>query len=228
VNQLLLDLARPQPPTLNNFAAGHNSELLALLAAWLQGTTSERCVYLWGAPGSGKSHLLRAVDAAACAKGEMSAYVANSAALAQCTSSPLAWLAVDDVHMLGAEGEVLLFSLLNRAAQGELRLLLSGSNAPAGLEVRADVRTRVGAGLVFHVQPLSDEDKVAALCGHASERGFDLSHDVAEYLLRHGRRDLPSLMTVLDALDRYSLQVKRPITVPLVREVLQSGPDGVG
>jgi DnaA family protein len=57
VNQLLLDLARPQPQTLNNFAAGHNSELLALLTAWLQGTTAERCVYLWGVPGSGKSHL---------------------------------------------------------------------------------------------------------------------------------------------------------------------------
>ena len=63
----------------------------------------------------------------------------------------------------------MLFSLLNRAAQGDIRLLLSGSNAPAGLEVRADVRTRIGAGLVFHVQPLSDDDKVGA-CGHANER----------------------------------------------------------
>ena len=225
MNQLLLDLARPQPPTLNNFAAGHNGELLALLSAWLQGTTSERCVYLWGVPGSGKSHLLRALAAAASAKGEMSAYVANSDALAQFLSSPPAWLAVDDVQMLGAEGEVMLFSLLNRATQGDLRLLLSGSNAPAGLEVRADVRTRIGAALVFQVQPLSDEDKVAALCGHASERGFDLSHDVAEYLLHHGRRDLPSLMVVLDALDRYSLEVKRPVTVPLAREVLQASRD---
>jgi DnaA-homolog protein len=225
VNQLLLDLARPQLPTLSNFAVGHNSELLTLLAAWLQGTTSERCVYLWGVPGSGKSHLLRSVDAAASARGEMSAYVANSDALVQCLSSPLARLAVDDVQMLGAEGEAMLFSLLNRAAQGELRLLLSGSNAPAGLGVRADVRTRIGAALVFQVQPLSDEDKIAALRGHASERGFDLSDDVAEYLLRHGRRDLPSLMVVLDALDRYSLEVKRPVTVPLAREVLQASRD---
>jgi len=226
VNQLLLDLARPQPQTLNNFAAGHNSELLALLTAWLQGTTAERCVYLWGVPGSGKSHLLRAVDAAATAKGEVSAYVADKAALAECLSSPLGWLAVDDVQMLGADGEVMLFSLLNRAAQGDLCLLLSGSNAPAGLEVRADVRTRIGAGLVFHVQPLSDDDKVVALRGRANERGFDLSRDVAEYLLRHGRRDLPSLMVVLDALDRYSLEVKRPVTIPLAREVLQAARDG--
>jgi len=165
---------------------------------------------------------LAAVDAAATAKGEVSAYVADKAALAECLSSPLGWLAVDDVQMLGAEGEVMLFSLLNRAAQGDLCLLLSGSNAPAGLEVRADVRTRIGAGLVFHVQPLSDDDKVVALRGRANERGFDLSRDVAEYLLRHGRRDLPSLMVVLDALDRYSLEVKRPVTIPLAREVLQA------
>jgi DnaA family protein len=44
---------------------------------------------------------------------------------------------------------------------------------------------------------------------------------MSDYLLHHGRRDLPSLLAVLDALDRYSLQTKRQITLPLVREVLQ-------
>ena len=228
MNQLLLDLAQPPPPALENFAPGRNGELLALLAAWLHGTATERCVYLWGAPGSGKSHLLRAVAAAVAARGEVSIYVATKATLGQYLSSPAAWLAVDDVQLLGAEGEAALFTLLNRAAHGDLRLLMAGPIAPAGLPVRPDVRTRIGAGLVFQVQPLSDVDKVDALCGHARARGFELAREIAEYLLRHGRRDLPWLMAVLDALDRYSLQAQRPITLPLVREVLQSAVDRAG
>jgi DnaA family protein len=135
---------------------------------------------------------------------------------------------VDDVQLLGAEGEAALFTLLNRAAHGDLRLLMAGPIAPAGLPVRPDVRTRIGAGLVFQVQPLSDVDKVDALCGHARARGFELAREIAEYLLRHGRRDLPWLVAVLDALDRYSLQAQRPITLPLVREVLQSPVDRAG
>jgi DnaA family protein len=227
VRQLLLDLTQPPAPTLENFAPGRNGELLALLVRWLKGATQERCVYLWGVPGSGKSHLLRGVAAAVAAQGGAVSYGATGSAVVQWLPAPVPWLVVDDVERLGSEGEAALFTLLNLAAQRELRLLMAGPIAPAGLRVRADVRTRIGAGLVFQVQPLSDEEKVEALCGHAMARGFSLTRDVAEYLLRHGRRDLPSLLTVLDALDRYSLQVKRPITVPLVREVLQSGPEGV-
>jgi len=59
------------------------------------------------------------------------------------------------------------------------------------------------------------------LHAYASGRGFALPPELTDYLLRHGRRDLPALMAVLDALDRYSLETKRPVTLPLLREVLQ-------
>jgi DnaA family protein len=78
----------------------------------------------------------------------------------------------------------------------------------------------LGQSLVYQVHCLSDEDKQRALIAHAQGRGFTLPVDAASYLLRKCKRDLSSLMAVLDALDRYSLEVKRPITVPLVREVL--------
>jgi len=48
---------------------------------------------------------------------------------------------------------------------------------------------------------------------------------VVHYLLRHGRRDLPSLMAMLDSLDRASLEQKRPPTLPLLRELMQSSLD---
>jgi DnaA family protein len=94
--------------------------------------------------------------------------------------------------------------------------------APARLQLRPDLLTRLGWGLVFQVHVLSDDDKRVALKRHAAARAFDLRDEIVEYLLRHLKRDLPSLMAVLDALDRYSLETKRPITLPLLRQLLQS------
>ncbi len=92
---------------------------------------------------------------------------------------------------------------------------------PARLALREDLRTRLALGLVFEVIPLADADKPQALAAFARERGFRLSDDVIAYLLAHGRRDMPSLVATLAALDRHSLATQRGITVPLLREWLQ-------
>jgi DnaA family protein len=216
MQQLLLDLAQPPPPSLANFAAGANTQVLALLQQWLAGALRESCIYLWGPPGCGKTHLLRAVVDEVRAQGVTAEYLgcAPSVRHAGCA-------AIDDLHRLNEADQAALFTLLDRASRGEMRLLLAGDNAPAGLNLRGDVRTRIGAGLVLQLRPLSDEDKVEALYRHARARGFELPPEAAGYLLRHGRRDLRALLAVLDALDRYSLQRQRPISVALLREVLQ-------
>jgi DnaA family protein len=218
--QLLLDLARPAAPTLDNFEPGDNAEVLSALRGWLSAKALAPSVYLWGPPGSGKSHLLRAAVADAAARGRSAHYLAAGAA-----EPPEAlraeWLAADDVHALEPDAQASLFTLLNRAAAGELHLLLAGDNAPSGLRMRADVRTRIGAALVLQVKPLSDEDKMQALRRHADARGFELTPECAQYLMRYGRRDLPWLVALLDAADRYSLQTQRGVSVPLLREVLQ-------
>jgi len=249
--QLLLDLALPAPPTLDNFEPGGNAEVLAALRAWLDATSPESCVYVWGPPGAGKTHLLRASVAAGAARGHELSYLPATVTQRQpaaatqgqpATATPgqpatatqgqaairPEWLAADDVHALDAEGEAALFTLLNRAAAGELRLLLAGDNAPSGLRLRPDVRTRIGAALVLQVKPLTDEDKAQALRRHADARGFELPEEAAQHLLRHGRRDLPSLLALLDAADRYSLQTQRAVSVPLLREVLRLAEDKIG
>jgi DnaA family protein len=91
------------------------------------------------------------------------------------------------------------------------------------MPLREDVRSRLGWGLVYEVLPLADEDKPAALVTYARSRGFALNDDVIAYLLAHGRRDMPSLVATLAALDRHSLASKRPITVPLLKDWMQRG-----
>jgi DnaA family protein len=219
--QLPLDLAQPPPPTLDNFAPGPNAQVMALLQQWQRGTVATRCLYLWGPHGTGKSHLLRAVVDADMRQGRPARYLAPGMGLARELDAGMQLLAIDGVSELSEASQAALFSLLNQAAESQLRLLLAGDNAPSGLRLRADASTRISQGLVLQLRPLSDEDKQAALRQHARGRGFELSSEAAEYLLRHGQRDLPTLMRVLDAADRYSLQTQRAVTIPLLREVLQ-------
>ena len=131
-----------------------------------------------------------------------------------------ALIVVDDVHMLDGAGQIALFNLHNRLRAGSGSLLASGNAAPAQLTLRADLTTRLAAGLIYQVHGLNDAEKAAALRRHADARGFRLSQDVADYLLRHAERGMPSLLALLDALDRYSLANRRAITVPLLRELL--------
>ncbi len=214
MSQLLLDIAPDSQPTLDNFVVGRNLELLSALRHALAGS-SERCFYVWGETGSGKSHLLQACVRAAQDMQQNAMYthgsVPQSAAVA----------AVDDVEQLDEAAQIALFNLYNQMRDSGGMLLVSGKESPLHLKLRDDLRTRLGWGLVYQVHVLSDEEKAQALVQHAHSRGFVLPSEVTQYLLRHGRRDLPSLMAVLDALDVHSLSLHRAPSVPLLKEVLQ-------
>jgi DnaA family protein len=130
-------------------------------------------------------------------------------------------VAVDDVEKLDGAAQISLFALFNRQRESGGLLLVSGTQAPVFLPLRDDLRTRLGWGLVYQVQALNDAEKEEALRQHAQARGFELPNEVTTYLLRHGRRDLPALLTTLDALDEHCLRLKRAASVPLLKEVLR-------
>jgi DnaA-homolog protein len=224
MEQLVFDLAPPEPPSFANFLPGRNAEALAVLARLAAGEATTTGVLLWGAPGAGKSHLLRASVAAALARGGTAAYLADPGMLAAMDAGTLganALVAVDAVETAGADAQARLFTLFNRL-QAEGGHFLGASRAPlASLALREDLRSRLGWGLVLELVPLADEDKLAALAAYAQRRGFAIPDDVVRYLLAHGRRDMPTLIGALTALDRHSLAVRRPITVPMIREWLQ-------
>jgi len=221
MRQLTLALAPTPEPTTANFFPGRNGSALAALTEALG--AGERFVYLWGAPGSGKTHLLRAIAARAAESGRSTAYVQGPR---WDLIEGAAVLAVDDVQALDAAGQLRLFDLCNelRACGGVLAA--AADRPPADLRLREDLRSRLASGLVLHVQPLSDEEKVQALKAHAGRRGIALGEDVTDYLLKRVSRDMGTLVAALDALDRLSLELKRPITLALAREAIyESTPD---
>ncbi len=220
MKQLVLDIAPPPQPTLENFATGPNAELLAALRALLAGDSHERFVYLWGGAGCGKSHLLQAVASAAGDHHLRPCMASGSQLCSEDEAAQCDIVLVNDVLKLDQAGQSRLFNIMNRMRDGSGLLVVTGPYAPMHLQIRQDLASRLAQCLVFQVKCLSDEDKVQALTLHAQNRGFTLPRDVAGYLLKTWKRDLPALLAVLDALDRYSLETKRSITVPLVREVL--------
>jgi DnaA family protein len=218
--QLVFDLATPEPPSFGNFLPGGNAEALAVVKALAGGESGETGVMLWGVPGAGKTHLLRAAVAAVEARGRSAVYVAAPDELSGRELGVLAGhdvVAIDDIDRAGPDAQALLFTLFNRLREEGRHLVVACRLPLAALSLREDLRTRLGWGLVYEVTPLADADKPAALAAYARGRGFALADDVIQYLLAHGRRDMAALVNVLAALDRYSLSTKRPITVPLLR-----------
>ena len=212
MRQLLLDLLPETPPSLANFVAGGNGEALTGLAAWLAPDNRETSLLLWGDAGAGKTHLLRASEAAYCD----AALDPDLGTLDHAASAH----AIDHVEALSESGQIALFNLFNRLRAAGGRLLTAASRPPRQLAVREDLRTRLGSGLIYRVHPLSDDEKIAALTQQAAARGMRLAPETFDYLLARAPRDMRSLAALLVALDRYSLEYKRAITLPVLREVL--------
>lgn len=224
MKQLLLDIALPRPPTLENFIPGRNLELLQTLRNALSDQNSERFVYVWGGVGCGKSHLLQAVVETFVRHQLRAVYVSceiNSEFAFDVDS--INCVSVDNVERLGSVAQISLFDVYNQLRErGDVLFLVSGKVPPVQLNLRQDLVTRLGWGLIYQIHELSDEEKREAMKNHAISCGFELPHEICDYLLRHAQRDLPALIRVVDALDHYSLARQRPITLPLLRELLQA------
>mgnify|MGYP001627234287 CR=1 FL=1 len=217
---MVLDLGAEKPQTLDNFVAGQNRELLQLLRQFANHAADmphERFVYLWGESGAGKSHLLHALAAATKAR-----YIpADSAQEAWQYSQETPVYLIDDCERLLPAAQIDAFALFNQVRENGGLLVAAGAAPPAALALREDLRTRLGWGLIYQLHGLTDEEKIAALTHAAQTRGMAVSAGVLPYLITHFRRDMRSLSAMLDALDRYSLETQRPITLPLLRSLLQ-------
>jgi DnaA-homolog protein len=221
LKQLALGMRLRAGAVYESFAPGSNSELLTALQS-----PSALPLWLWGARGSGKTHLLQAVCAAA---GAAAAYFPLDRsislppeALAGYERSPV--LCIDDTDQVAGDQdwERALFRLFNEAAELRSRLIFAASVAPRQAAwVLDDWRSRAAACVVYQLHELDDKGRMEALRLRAAQRGLQLPHETSEYLLKRMPRDLPSLFEILDALDEASMVEQRRLTIPFIRDELE-------
>jgi DnaA family protein len=217
MKQLVLDLGAEPARSLDTFEVGANAELAHLMHQFAQRASREHFAYLWGDSGAGKTHLLQGLAATADAR-----YIAAAQACeADFVYSPdISLYLLDDCPKLSPDAQIGAFALFNQIREHGAYMVSTGPVPPVVLPVREDLRTRMGWGLIYQIHGLSDDEKIAALTHAAEARGLTLSASVLPYLLSHFKRDMRSLSTMLDALDQYSLETQRPVTLPLLRDLL--------
>jgi DnaA family protein len=208
------------------FEVGPNAELVRHLQALDPGISGFRGYLLFGSPGVGRTHLLQA----ACHRhGDRGRAIYLPLAEPSVTPALLDGLdsrflvALDDVdHWLGnPEAERSLVDLYQGLLMTGGRLLVSAAAAPSALDAcLPDLGSRLRALSVYQVQPLPDADKARVLRRLARERGLTLSDPVVEFWLSRSHRDLTVLREQLQTLDAAAMAGQRPITVPLIKEVL--------
>lgn len=223
MKQIALDIGLARGATLANFCAGPNEAALAHLRLWAGSPTrSPVPTYLWGAGGSGKTHLLEAVAQALCEQGAACGWLDPS--LHEPPEFDESWAVVlmDDVERYSAVQQHAAFNWFVNAQTLQRGVLAAGAVPPADLRLREDLRTRLGWGHVFHLQVLSEPERRAVLRQAADERGIFLGDEVMDFMLTRFSRDLGSLMRLLDQLDGYALQTKRAVTIPLIRSMLEN------
>jgi DnaA family protein len=227
MKQIALDIGLAPGPTLESYFPGPNEAAVRHLALWV-GDKSHAAprspvpTYLWGGSGSGKTHLLRAVHDALREQGASVGWL--DVTMSEPPAFNEAWSAVlmDDVDLYSSVQQHAAFNWFINAQTHHIAVLAAGGMPPADLQLREDLRTRLGWGHVFALHALSEPERRAVLRQQADARGIFLSDEVMDFMLTRFSRDLGSLMPLLDQLDGYALQTQRAITIPLIKSMLEN------
>jgi DnaA family protein len=211
----------PEPlMTFDSFVPGANDAALSHLRALAAQAGAP--VYLWGASGSGKTHLLRALTHAVKARHGSAGWLDRHQPLPWSFDPGWSLVVLDDCDAFDNVHQHAAFALFIDATAHGAQIAAAGSIPPTDLPLRDDLRSRLGWGDVFALEPLGEADARAALGAEARRRGIALSDDVLGYLMTRFARDLKHLMQLLDRLDEFALAEARAVTVPLLKKMLDA------
>ncbi len=228
--QTVLPVSALNDASLDNFAGEANCELVNALRQLVAGQRHSRVIYIWGDSGSGKTHLLDACCAAARSAGTSSSYFTLEQGLSQLQETGAiagdSLVCIDDLDHIAAhrDAQKKLFSLYEKL-HGHGGTMLVSAQVPLrelGLTLR-DLESRLASGGAYQIQDMDDSEKQAALQERAASRGFALDDTVVAFILSRYSRDTRALFSLLDRLDRESLQSQRKVTIPFLKSLMGSG-----
>ncbi len=217
--------------SFDHYHTGPNAEAIQRLRDCSAGN-GEELIFLWGANGLGRTHLLQACSQLADQNHLSVLYLPLKTLYSQPPAileglETLQLLCIDDIDAIACDDtwEHAFFNLFNRSRDCGHRMILTAPLPPLRLGIQLpDLRTRLGWGLTLQLQPPDDSDKLAALIQRASNLGFKLSPRVGRFLLAHQPRDMPALWKLLDELDQATLSAQRRLTIPFLKSYLKKTP----
>ncbi len=225
--QFPLDLRWPPHQRLDAYWPGANALALRDVADVASGGSSA-WLYLHGAAGTGKSHLLIGACRAAIEAGRQARYASlaqlpapRGEAIAAVDAGGL--LAIDDVQAIAGDrgAERALFDLYNRAKAADARMLFAASAPPAEAGMALpDLVSRLAMCTRHALRPLDDAGRRAMLWMLARRMGLGLDDEVLDWLIARHPRDPASLVALLHRIDRAALAAQRRVTIPFLRELL--------
>ena len=220
MKQIPLPIAPPPAEGFDSLVVGRNAAAVQHLRGLAVGAGASAPVYLWGDAGTGKSRLLRVLAVQCQTEGERVGWFDAADALPWVLDDGWSLVVVDRCDALDAEHQQAAFALFVEAGTQGVQWAAAGRLPPVDLPLRDDLRSRLGWGHIFALQPLAEGETRAALRREADRRGILLSDEVMDYLLTRFRRDMGHLMSLLDRLDGFALAEQRPVTVPLLKKML--------
>ena len=220
MNQLGLPISLNTSMLLESFIA--NKELLRLInQLFLDEKSSE--VFIYGASGQGKTHILQGAVLKALEMDKNAIYIDCNESFPEHILDfidQVHFISFDNVHLISSKNQEIFFDLYNQARQSQILILVSADSLPSDLEVMKDIKTRLSLTAVFKLEELNDELTVMVIDSQMIERNLKIDPKVYKYLFKNVSRDLKKLLSTLDDLDQASLQSKKPISIPFVREFL--------
>lgn len=227
-SQQALNLQLAQANTFDTFYAGSDPTLISVLKNVAAGVLEEPQIFLWGVSNTGKTHVLQAMCHIATSSNKRAMYLPMLELIEQqpaCIDGlqDMQLICIDDVHVIANNGEweKALFNFINEHRANNTTLIISSLFTPAdNIFALADLNSRAVWGPVYKLTPI-DEDKLDdALAFHAQVRGLELSSDVRKYLLTRYQRDVSTLVGMIEALDKASLEAQRKVTIPFLKKTL--------
>ena len=227
-SQIPLQLTPLRDSRFENFVDGPNHAVVKALKHLAEEPGSH--IFLYGAEGSGKSHLLNAMCVDTRERQGRAFYLALKRLPQNALASlegleKLDLVCVDDLHVIAGDQawEEALFHCFNRIKETNGRLLVSSRERLSALELGLpDLKSRLAWGLRLQLLPLEDQDKLEVINLHCIALGLNLPEDVQQYLLKHHDRSMAALINTVENLQQAALTHKRRITIPLAREVLKT------
>jgi len=221
MNQLGLPISLDSKMLLDNFLG--NKQLLKFITEIYVDKTSAE-IYVYGASGLGKTHLLQGAALKMLSEQQSAMYIDCFNPLPEHvleSIEQLNWISIDNIDVIHDNQQDLFFDLYNRAKQAKVTMLISGSGLPSELGVMKDLKTRLGLATIFQLEELNDELTMSVLNNQMIDRNLSIDSKVYEYLFKYYSRDARILLAAMDELDKASLQAKQSITIPFVKNILR-------